>query len=52
MNNPTSKAVVVPITGVNWAGATSRETYGAQTTSKVTIKANGATVTVPNSPAW
>lgn len=52
VNNPTAKAVIVPVTGVNWASATSRETYGAQTTSKITVEANGATVTVPNAPAW
>jgi hypothetical protein len=52
VNNPTSRSVVVPITGVNWTNATSRETYGGQTTSRVTIGANGATVTVPNAPAW
>jgi hypothetical protein len=51
ITNPTSKAVVVPITGVNWSAATSRETYGGQTTSKLTVN-NGASVTVTGAPAW
>jgi hypothetical protein len=51
LSNPTSKAVVIPITGVNSKAATSRETYGGQTTSKFTVN-NGATVTVQGAPAW
>jgi len=51
ITNPTSNVQVVPITGVNWSAATSRETYGGQTTSKLTVN-NGASVTVTGAPAW
>lgn len=52
ITNPTSATVLVPVTGVNWSGAKSRETYGGQTTSKVESKANGSTVTITGAPAW
>ena len=52
LSNPTAGVVLVPITGVNWTGATSRETYGGQTTSKVTVNPGGAALTVPGAPAW
>lgn len=52
LTNPTGRAVTVPLTGVNWAGASSRETYGGQTTSRVVVNANGAAVTVTGAPAW
>lgn len=52
LTNPTAQAVKVPLTGVNWASATSVETYGGQTTSNVTVPQNGGVVTVPGAPAW
>jgi hypothetical protein len=51
ISNPTSAAVLVPITGINWAGASSRETYGNQPTSKVQVS-TGASVTITGAPAW
>ena len=50
--NPAAKPVVVPITGVNWTGAVSRETYGGQITSKVAVGAGVTSVTVTGAPAW
>jgi peptidoglycan/xylan/chitin deacetylase (PgdA/CDA1 family) len=52
VNNPTGTAVTVPLTGVNLSGAASRETYGGQTTSRVVVNGNGASVTVTGAPAW
>lgn len=52
VTNPTATPVTVPVTGVKWTGATSRETYGGQTTSKVSVSANGGAVTITGAPAW
>lgn len=50
--NPTPNAVTVPITGVNWTGAATRESYGGQTTSKVVVNPSGGAVTIPGAPVW
>jgi len=50
VSNPTAASVVVPLTGVSVTNAT-RETYGGQTTSRMTVGAKGS-VTVTGAPAW
>lgn len=52
LTNPTLSAVTIPITGVNWVSAASRETLGGQTTSKIVVNPNGGTVMVTGAPAW
>ncbi|MGH8613812.1 MAG: hypothetical protein ACREYF_17780 [Gammaproteobacteria bacterium] len=49
MNPNPAATLVFPLTGV--AFGNSRQTYGGQTTSYVTVN-SGQTVTVPASPAW
>jgi hypothetical protein len=51
ITNPTTSAVVVPITGVSAANG-SVETYGGQPISRVTVPANGGTITITGAPAW
>ena len=51
LSNPTTGAVTVPVTGVNFSGAASVENYGGQSTSKLLL-GPGATVTVTGVPAW
>ncbi len=52
LTNPTLGAVTVPITGVNWSTAVSRETLGGQITSKIVVNPGGGSVTVTGVPAW
>ena len=52
VSNTTTKAAVVPVTGVNWLLAASRESYGSQWTSKVNVGANGGSVTILGAPRW
>lgn len=52
IDNPARRPVMVPITGVNWAGAASRESLGGQITSKVAVGAGVGSVTVIGAPAW
>ncbi|MEO8249504.1 MAG: hypothetical protein ABI589_09045, partial [Burkholderiales bacterium] len=52
ITNPTSGPITVPLTGVDWSAASSRETFGGQVTSRVLVNGNGAAVTVTGAPAW
>jgi hypothetical protein len=52
LTNAGTTALTVPITGVNWASASSRETLGGQVTSKVVVAPSGGVLTVPGAPAW
>jgi hypothetical protein len=51
ITNPTAKAVLVPITGIAWSAATSKDNYGGQNQSTVTVNAK-STLTLTGAVPW